>query len=508
MSIKIFNISNLWIVLVSLLTNLQAQTSELEDWLAISPSNRPALSSLAFSKNALSLTEFENVRRLLHDDAQTQLLDEYSTQWENRMLEYNQYSMLFFYNVFGVAPADGRSLFISLHGGGGVASSQNDQQYANQQRLYDATLASMEGVYLAPRAPTDTWNLWHRDEIDEFLNIIIQLAVAKENVNPNKVYLLGYSAGGDGVYQLAPRMADRWGAASMMAGHPNDASPLNLRNTPFGIYMGANDTDFNRSGKATEWGYSLNDLQISDPEGYTHEVQIYPNVGHWMDLRESTALPWMANFERNPVPTRVVWKQDDRKQESFYWLSVPSSELITGGEVLAEYNNTLNEVNILENYSDTLFIHLNDDMLDLDEDVVVKYQSNVLYEGKVSRSILNSYQSLEYKGDPNLVFPARIKIIDNERVEVDNTILSLAESSYEARDIKIYPNPATQKAIIDINAHEPVSVYLLNAHGDILKNASIKNGLCELDLERLESEIYYLRIEFEDAVEVKKLLKL
>ena len=36
------------------------------------------------------------------------------------------------------------------------------------------------------------------------------MAVIKENVNPNKVYLLGYSAGGDGVYQLAPRMANRW----------------------------------------------------------------------------------------------------------------------------------------------------------------------------------------------------------------------------------------------------------------------------------------------------------
>ena len=50
------------------------------------------------------------------------------------------------------------------------------------------------------------------------------------DVDPNRVYIMGYSAGGDGVYQLAPRMADRWAAAAMMAGHPNDASPLGLRN--------------------------------------------------------------------------------------------------------------------------------------------------------------------------------------------------------------------------------------------------------------------------------------
>ena len=41
-------------------------------------------------------------------------------------------------------------------------------------------------------------------------------AIVFEDVDPNRVYLLGYSAGGDGVYQLAPRMADRFAAASMM----------------------------------------------------------------------------------------------------------------------------------------------------------------------------------------------------------------------------------------------------------------------------------------------------
>ena len=36
---------------------------------------------------------------------------------------------------------------------------------------------------------------------------LIENLVVFEGVDPNRVYLLGYSAGGDGVYQLAPRMA-------------------------------------------------------------------------------------------------------------------------------------------------------------------------------------------------------------------------------------------------------------------------------------------------------------
>ena len=80
--------------------------------------------------------------------------------------------------------------------------------------------------YLVPRAPTNTWNLWHQSHIDHFFDRLIQGAVHLMGANPNRVYFMGYSAGGDGVYQLAPRMADRLAAASMMAGHPNDASPL------------------------------------------------------------------------------------------------------------------------------------------------------------------------------------------------------------------------------------------------------------------------------------------
>jgi poly(3-hydroxybutyrate) depolymerase len=42
-------------------------------------------------------------------------------------------------------------------------------------------------------------------------------------IHTNKVFLTGYSAGGDGVYHLAGMMADLLAGAAMMAGHPNNA---------------------------------------------------------------------------------------------------------------------------------------------------------------------------------------------------------------------------------------------------------------------------------------------
>ncbi|NBV79260.1 MAG: polyhydroxyalkanoate depolymerase, partial [Verrucomicrobia bacterium] len=101
---------------------------------------------------------------------------------------------------FNLAPEGQRSLWISMHGGGGAPAAVNDQQWKNQIRLY----APAEGIVVAPRAPTNTWNLWHEGHIDGMFARLIDDFVAVRGVNPAKVYLLGYSAGGDGVWQLAP----------------------------------------------------------------------------------------------------------------------------------------------------------------------------------------------------------------------------------------------------------------------------------------------------------------
>ena len=410
-------------LLISPISN--AQITELKNWLKLSPADRPSLEDLSFSMTALSRNDSDIALSLLLADKQKRMLNEYGKQWDNRLITYDSYQMPFFYQVFGDKPADGRSLFISLHGGGGAPASVNDQQYENQQHLYDATMILLEGVYLAPRAPTNTWNLWHQSHVDEFLNIIIQLAVLKENVNPNKVYILGYSAGGDGVYQLAPRIADRWAAASMMAGHPNEASPIGLRNTPFAIHVGALDDGYNRNEKAKEWGIEFDTLQANDGQGYIHDVQIHAGLGHWMNLQDAVALPWMKNYERNPIPRKVVWKQDNVHHLNFYWLETPKSAITTGGEVLAEYNSALNEINIIKNYSNTIKLLINDKMLNIDNPVTIKYQNTVIYDGLFHRTILNIYESLSVKGDSNLAFPCAVLIEDNQTVIEEGVIMMM-----------------------------------------------------------------------------------
>lgn len=270
----------------------------------------------------VSKGESELAAQLIHSYLSAKLQNDYAEQWQNETLELGNKQLKFAYKKFGEKPEKGWSLYISMHGGGGAPAKVNDRQWENQKKLYEPA----EGIYMAARAPTDTWNMWHQEHIDEFFGLYIQLADVFEDINTNRVYITGYSAGGDGTFRLAPRMADWFAAGAMMAGHPGDVSPLSLRNLPFTIHMGADDAAYRRNEIAAEWKVKLDDLQKNDSGGYIHDVQIHEGMPHWMQQKDTVAIDWMAQFDRNPYPEKVVWKQDGVTHNRFYWLGVPEGE--------------------------------------------------------------------------------------------------------------------------------------------------------------------------------------
>lgn len=80
--------------------------------------------------------------------------------------------------------------------------------------------------------------MWFKDYIDDFLLEIVRAFSVNDIIDVNKVFLTGYSAGGDGIYRLAPRLADYLAGAAMMAGHPGGINLMNLRNIAFSIQCG------------------------------------------------------------------------------------------------------------------------------------------------------------------------------------------------------------------------------------------------------------------------------
>ena len=59
-----------------------------------------------------------------------------ATEMENGVIEYEGKSMPFWYTTFGDTPFGERSLWISMHGGGGAPEKVNTQQWENQKHLY------------------------------------------------------------------------------------------------------------------------------------------------------------------------------------------------------------------------------------------------------------------------------------------------------------------------------------------------------------------------------------
>ncbi|WP_372950496.1 hypothetical protein [Mariniphaga sp.] len=381
------------------------ELDSLKKWLAESSGSTEELLNQPFAQKKLSKQEAEAAIQLVYPFFQNKLKEEFSGQWNDSTLVLGDYELQFRYKKFGQKPAEGWSLYISMHGGGNTRPEMNNRQWQNQIDLYEPA----EGIYMAPRAPTDSWNMWHQSHVDDLFDLFIQLADVFEGINTNRVYLTGYSAGGDGVYQLAPRMADRFAAAAMMAGHPNDASPLGLRNLPFALHMGAEDAAYNRNKVAQEWGEKLVELQQNDPQGYIHDVQIHEGLGHWMERKDTAAIEWMAQFNRNPRPEKVVWKQSSVTHNRFYWLGVPADEAQKDAELVVSRQGQTIRIEKAEKVK-TLFIFLNDEMMDLDKKVTVEFDGKVLYNEVPKRTISAIWESLTERNDPQQVFSAQIEV--------------------------------------------------------------------------------------------------
>ncbi len=363
----------------------------------------PAPLSATVTSTALPLSEIEPLRRKLWDEHAARIKRERSAELAALKLTKGELVLPFWYTTYGDKPEGGRSLFISMHGGGGAPKEVNDQQWENQKRLYKVD----EGIYLAPRAATDTWNLWHQAHIDSFFDRLIEDLIVLEGVNPDRVYLTGYSAGGDGVYQLAPRMADRFAAAAMMAGHPNETKPDGLRNLPFTLHMGGEDAAYDRNKIARDWKVKLAELTAADPGGYEHHVEIHEGKGHWMDREDAVALPWMAAHTRDLRPERIVWLQDDVTHERFYWLRNPAPKARERIVVSRSGQDLLIE----EATAGTqLELRLDDSMLDLDQEVVVRFGETELFRGVVPRSADVMSRTLAERGDPRGIFTAEVAV--------------------------------------------------------------------------------------------------
>ncbi len=328
-------------------------------------------------------------------------------------------------------------LYIALHGGGSDETGRiNDDQWRQMASYYLGGVKS--GIYINPRAVRDTWDCHSNPESYPLYDRLIENMILYHNADPNRVYVLGFSAGGDGVYQITPRMADRFAAANMSAGHPNGVQLDSLYDMPIQLQVGAEDSAYNRNRITAEYDIVLGKLHDKYGGGYIHCTNIHVGHGHnfadyddreheiFGDVRTffrtgkgetvksvTGAVIFLDRFVRDPLPDTVVWnlgvRASRREAESFYWLSAPQS--VTKGIITARADRENNAVEIKTdgNVSGDYSILLSARMFDFTRPVTVVIDGET-YEvtPQIREDVME--ETLRERGDPSYILEDRVSV--------------------------------------------------------------------------------------------------
>lgn len=448
-------LSYLALILLTLLTAAHAGNKKIA---GMSLEN---IASENISLEAANLS-FDTAKKELWNQLNTEArerLTQLKSEYDNRALKFGDKTMRISVEKRGSAPEGGYPLYIALHGGGSAPDSLNDSQWEAMKYYYNASVGN--GVYVAARGITNSWKLHWEDESFPLYDKLIESAILFDNVNPSRVYILGFSAGGDGVYSVTPRMPGRFAAANMSAGHHNWVTFDNLHNTPFLLQVGERDSAYNRNRVAAENHVALNKLQQKYGSGFLHETFIHTNGSHnswrdndasrkpqsimanpvaWLDGDRSltsantNAIDWLNKHKRALAPQKIVWDLSVGATSRTYqsgadlvhmalapayalnsWLDVSTAgDFPKTGKLVAELDKTSNTVKVTEVKDISSFrILLNPYLLDLSIPVNVEIHGKLIGSAVVTQTLQTMTRTLLERLDIDQVYSAQIALQHN-----------------------------------------------------------------------------------------------
>ncbi len=133
------------------------------------------------------------------------------------------------------SPAGALPLIVALHS---RSSSGSDLAEVDKFGTIDALQSGMklDAVVLAPQAPDGKW------DAERVMNTV-DWVLANRNIDPNRIYAIGMSMGGNGVASLVEAHPDRIAAAIILAGGLTEGNVANLNKVPLWVIRGLNDRE-------------------------------------------------------------------------------------------------------------------------------------------------------------------------------------------------------------------------------------------------------------------------
>ena len=307
----------------------------------------------------------------------------------------------------GTRPAQGWGLVIAMHGGGGAPQEVNDEQWREMQTHYRNHPENGGYLYLALRAPNNTWNGFYDDYVYPLVANLIKQNLLFGDVDAGRVFLIGYSHGGYGAFAIGPKEPDLFAAIHSSAAAPTDGETTakTLRNTVFSAWVGEHDLTYDRLSRDKKFGEEVQALRGGRTDVYPVTVEVKEGHGHG-DLPDRDFLAGMTSAVRNPAPRELTWLMTDGVITDFFWLQTgkPGKER----EIDAVCRDNRITVTTTPNVTDAAVL-LDSRLIDFGKPVVLLVNGK-RSEIRLTPSLRVLCETLARRGDPDRAFTARIAL--------------------------------------------------------------------------------------------------
>ncbi len=336
------------------------------------------------------------------DSAQSAVRQDY----QSNRVHYAEHVSPYVVKTVGSRPRDGWPLFIAMHGGGGAPQELNDSQWKVMQRYYNDHPEVGGYLYLALRAPNNTWNGFYDVYVYPLVENLVRQFLLFGDVDPNKVFIMGYSHGGYGAFAIGPKIPYRFAAIHASAAAPTDGETTakTLRNTRFTYMVGSKDTAYGRASRCQAFDASVKELRGDRDDIYPVTLQWIQDHGHG-GLPDRDKITEMYSSVRNPVPKELTWAMTDDVVKNFFWIH--SNLAKKGSEIHASCRD--NRVEVKGNFLAGTSIYLDERLIDFDRPVILQVEGEE-YKLKVKASLKTLCRTLLERGDPELAFSCSIEI--------------------------------------------------------------------------------------------------
>lgn len=193
-------------------------------------------------------------------------------------------------------------LIVMLHGSGERGCSPKHLskfgpfQAAQRQRDFPF-------LVLGPVCPKGHW--WSDATTTLSVMGLIDNIVSQYNVDPNRIYLTGFSMGGFGTWDYAIQFPRKFAAIAPICGGGNPYRVSRIRHLPVMVFHGKNDK------KVPFWQAQQMALTLSKMGGNV-KFMMYPNTGHYI---------WQKVYEK---PSLYSWFLQHNRQNNWGTSSVES----------------------------------------------------------------------------------------------------------------------------------------------------------------------------------------